>query len=270
MSASGAPPHEWMLPVKAIAFDCFGTLVNFVDQHFIEAFDAICSENALGITGKALWDSWLAHGRELAVERGRDPKNPLAGSEPQFVAYRQTYAQQFERAFRTADCIADPVAACSRIVGLLGQARCFPEVPEVLDALGGHYRLAVLSNADEDFLRACLEFNGLDFEVVVSSESAGSYKPRPAIFHSACDALGMAPSNVLYVGDSPIADVLGARAAGLPVAWVNRTASELPERIPQPNVSVSDLRSLLQFLNCGDLRQMSPSRQRPSTERDQS
>jgi FMN phosphatase YigB (HAD superfamily) len=80
----------------------------------------------------------------------------------------------------------------------------------------------MLSNADDDFLRPCLARNGLDFPVVVSSESARAYKPHMAIFLTLSEALSLPPERILYVGDSRLADIVGAKNAGLQAAWINR------------------------------------------------
>jgi 2-haloalkanoic acid dehalogenase type II len=231
-----------------VAFDCFGTLAEFSDRHYIEAFDEICGVQSVDIHGKDLWDRWLEEGRQLWKERGRDPNDPLTGPEPEFLSYRQTWASQFERSFGALGHTGDGVAACGRLLALLGSATAFPEVSEVAATLRRSYRLAVMSNADDDFLQAFLESNGLDFEVVVSSEGTRSYKPRALIFQHLCQRLGLAPHEVLYVGDSPIADLLGARAAGLAIAWINRSDVKLPERIPPPDIELHDLRELLDVL----------------------
>jgi putative hydrolase of the HAD superfamily len=67
-----------------------------------------------------------------------------------------------------------------------------------------------------------LSRNGLVFPVIVSSESARVYKPHAAIFRSLADELGLPPQKILYVGDSRLADVTGAKNAGLRAAWVSR------------------------------------------------
>jgi putative hydrolase of the HAD superfamily len=56
------------------------------------------------------------------------------------------------------------------------------------------------------------------------------------------------PEEVLYVGDSPFADVLGARNAGMPVAWVNRYGAKLPDTVPAPDLEITDLRGLVENL----------------------
>jgi 2-haloalkanoic acid dehalogenase type II len=120
----------------------------------------------------------------------------------------------------------------------------------VLSALKSRYRLGILSNADDDFLSACLEKNGLhlEFEIVVTSEGAGVYKPQQGIFHSFVEAVGLERHEVLYVGDSQSADVLGAKNAGMPVAWLNRDGSSLREGVPQPDHEIASLSDLLDLL----------------------
>lgn len=200
------------------------------------------------MAGKHLWDHWLEEGKRLWEERGRDPKDPLAGPEPEFFTYRHAWSVQFERSFAALGGTGTGIDACSRLLDQISAAACFPEVPRVLETLRGTYRVAVLSNADEDFLTSFLQRSGLEFETIVSSEAARSYKPRTPIFRALCDALDLDPAQVLYVGDSPIADLLGARSAGLAVAWVNRAGIPLPDRVPLPDIEVADLTELLQVL----------------------
>jgi putative hydrolase of the HAD superfamily len=51
--------------------------------------------------------------------------------------------------------------------------------------------------------------------IVVDSEVVGVEKPDPKIFSFALDALGIAAERCIYVGDTVVFDVVGARAAGL-------------------------------------------------------
>jgi putative hydrolase of the HAD superfamily len=78
-------------------------------------------------------------------------------------------------------------------------------------------RLGVVSNSDGRVEEA-LEAAGLRryLDVVVDSTLAGVEKPDPAIFRTALDALGVPPSQALYVGDLYDVDVIGANAAGIP------------------------------------------------------
>jgi FMN phosphatase YigB (HAD superfamily) len=76
----------------------------------------------------------------------------------------------------------------------------------------------------------------------------GCYKPAPDIFARALDRLGLAPSEVLHVGDSDVDDVAGARAAGLRVAWLNRDGRTLCPGVPRPDFEIRDLGEVASLL----------------------
>jgi len=118
----------------------------------------------------------------------------------------------------------------------------------VLEALRSRYEVALLSNADDGFLTACLRRNKLEFDVIVTSESAGAIKPNRQIFDKLAEALQMPAGNVLYVGDNPIPDVLGPLRAGMLAAWVNRGGYRKPRGIPEAHVRVRSLAELLPLL----------------------
>jgi putative hydrolase of the HAD superfamily len=120
----------------------------------------------------------------------------------------------------------------------------YPEVPGVLRELrAAGWRLVVVSNWDVS-LHERLEETGLAELVdgAVASAELGAAKPDPAIFARGLELAGAAAADAWHVGDSPEADVAGARAAGLrPVlvarggepaggdgAAVVRSLSELP------------------------------------------
>jgi putative hydrolase of the HAD superfamily len=114
----------------------------------------------------------------------------------------------------------------------------YPEVPAALAelrALG--LRLIVVSNWDVS-LHEVLAATGLRTLVdgALSSAECGAAKPDPAIFAAALTlAGGVAPAAVLHVGDTPEADVVGARAAGIRPVFVARGGAAAP-----PGVDVLD------------------------------
>jgi len=87
------------------------------------------------------------------------------------------------------------------------------------------------------------------FNASVSAPQFGRAKPDPAIFHAACDDLGVAPVDAVYVGDDLILDVQGAQRAGLRGVWMNRTASRRHLEVGvQPDAIVADFDELLAWL----------------------
>lgn len=225
------------LEVSVVAFDCYGTIIDFDDDSFVAAMAEVARARGMPVDGKTLWDRFLEAARALRGD----------GKRPAFLPYREAWARQFEMAWRALGFAGDGAAASDYLRRCLAQATVYPETKPVLDALRPHYRLALLSNADDDFLLECLQRNGLDseFEAMVSSEAARAAKPAPAIFHRLAEALRLPPAAVIYVGDNPQSDVVGARQAGLVVAWVNRKGAPLPSEAPPPDLEVRTLRELL-------------------------
>lgn len=70
--------------------------------------------------------------------------------------------------------------------------------------------------------------------MVVTSEDARAYKPRPEPFQLALDWLGLASDQVLHIGDSLTCDVAGANSLSISVARLNRGGRKRP---PQTRVT---------------------------------
>jgi HAD superfamily hydrolase (TIGR01549 family) len=123
---------------------------------------------------------------------------------------------------------------------------------ELLSDLGRHYRLAVVSNFDySPTCRAILEREGIAglFDTIVISDEVGWRKPKPVIFETALGRMGLRPTEALFVGDRADIDVIGARAVGMPTAWINREASGLPDGIQPPDFEIRDLKELRAILS---------------------
>jgi len=93
----------------------------------------------------------------------------------------------------------------------------YPDVRGALEALRARgLRLAIVSNWDIS-LHDVLNRTGLArlVDAAVTSAEVGSSKPAPEIFAAALERVRCAPAHALHVGDSPVDDVRGARAAGV-------------------------------------------------------
>jgi len=111
-----------------------------------------------------------------------------------------------------------------------------PETAPALRILSSQgYRLAVISNADGR-VEGLIRDAGLRdfFEFVVDSAVEGVEKPDPEIFLRACERMGVAPADSLYVGDLYPVDVVGARKAGMeavlldPMGRLNYPVDRIP------------------------------------------
>lgn len=106
----------------------------------------------------------------------------------------------------------------------------FPEVHEVLGALrAAGLQLAVISNFTDALIAICAT-HGLDgyLDCLVASVTAGAQKPDVSIFREALRRTGADPASSVHVGDNYVADVLGARAAGISGILIDRSRSGRP------------------------------------------
>jgi putative hydrolase of the HAD superfamily len=111
------------------------------------------------------------------------------------------------------------------VEGLFARVRPYRGVPEALDALAGRgLRLAVLSDLPP---RRKLELMGIakSFEAALCSSESGFLKPAREPFEMLAAALRLSPERILYVGNNPRVDAVGARGAGMASALVARRAS---------------------------------------------
>ena len=108
-----------------------------------------------------------------------------------------------------------------QLVARWDELRPWPETVAVLTDLAGSVPLGVVTNCSDALGGRAAERVGVPFDVVVTAERAGAYKPRPEPYHYALEKLAVAAEAVLFVAGSPN-DLIGARAVGMPVWWHNR------------------------------------------------
>lgn len=109
-----------------------------------------------------------------------------------------------------------------------GELQPWPEAAEIVAELASNARIGVVTNCSEELgVQAASRF-GVQFDVIVTAERAGYYKPDRRVYEAAIQELDVATERILYVAGSPY-DVHGAAAAGMPVYWHNRMGLVNPE-----------------------------------------
>ena len=103
------------------------------------------------------------------------------------------------------------------------------------------YPIVALSNGNADVHRVGI---GQHFHASVSAQSLGVAKPDLRIFMAGAAAAGVQPHEVLHIGDDAHADSLGALAAGMQVAWLNREGHDWTHGETRPHLVVRDLHAL--------------------------
>ncbi|MGD8413057.1 MAG: HAD-IA family hydrolase, partial [Candidatus Latescibacterota bacterium] len=98
----------------------------------------------------------------------------------------------------------------------------FADTVPALAKLEQRYRLAIVSNIDDDLISASLHKLRADFDPVVTAEQVGSYKPSRDNFLAAIERAGVEKDRILHVAQSLYHDIQPANELGLSNVWVNR------------------------------------------------
>jgi 2-haloacid dehalogenase len=133
--------------------------------------------------------------------------------------------------------------AVAHVLGGFAELRCHPDVAvgiHALSALG--LRLVTLTNGATSVAQRLLDDAGLRdaFELLLSAEQAGFWKPDPRAYAYALSRCGVPAAEAMLVAAHPW-DTDGARRAGLASAWVNRSGADYPSYFRAPSVEVGSL-----------------------------
>ena len=116
-------------------------------------------------------------------------------------------------------------------------------VPLLRD-LAPRYKLGVATNCSERLGRRAAARLQVPFDVIVTSERAGYYKPDPAPYRLALRELGLPPERVLFVAGSGF-DLIGTGRVGLATLWHNRVGLAAPAGAPAPAAESPTLRPMV-------------------------
>ena len=136
---------------------------------------------------------------------------PICAAPTRLAPYRPYEAVVAEAAAEVG--LSATLAA--QLAARYGELEPWPEVREVLGALRREgVALGVVTNCSEELAAKAIACTGIDFDVVVTAERAGFYKPDPRPYEMALDELGVAPGRCLFVAGSAY-DLFGTSKVGL-------------------------------------------------------
>jgi 2-haloacid dehalogenase len=124
------------------------------------------------------------------------------------------------------------------------QLSAYPEIPATLEALAPR-PCAILSNGSPRMLDAAVVSSGLTgtFAQILSADLVKVYKPDPRVYELAPKALSLPKEAIVFVSSNSF-DVMGAKAYGFQVAWINRTSAQADELGLAPDIVLSRLDEL--------------------------
>lgn len=215
--------------IKALVFDAFGTLfdVQSLDQRLETHFGSKAPEINAIWRQKQLQYSWL---RSLM-----DRYKPFS----RVTAEALTFACK-----EIGVELSDEVKA--HMMQGYYELQAYSTLKKGLGELKKQYRLAILSNADPAMLNSAAVFNEIDhfFDAILSVDSLQQFKPIPAVYQLAPNALALQPNEVAFVSSNTW-DVTGAKSFGLFTIWLNRNNATMETLGYAPDIEINNLASLI-------------------------
>jgi 2-haloalkanoic acid dehalogenase type II len=205
-------------PFDIITFDCYGTLIDW-ESGIANAFLSAAQENGISL-------------RRDDILRAYEHHEPIVEHE-QYRAYRDVLALT---ALRVAESLGWPLENGAFLPESLPRWTPFADTNHALERLrAAGYRLGILSNVDDDLLAETRRHFTVDFDLIITAQQVGSYKPAAGHFVAAKERIGSA--RWLHAAQSNFHDIVPVNAMGIPTAWVNRrNDTPLPGGIPTHDV----------------------------------
>jgi 2-haloacid dehalogenase len=134
-----------------------------------------------------------------------------------------------------------------RLVSCIERLPPFPDAVEALARLKRSRRIVILSNGDADMLEAIRPHLGITFDRIISVAEAGSFKPHAVTYRKAAEITKAAPESILFVANHAF-DCVGAKAAGMRTAFIDRRKRPFGAWPYQPDLVVANLAALADAL----------------------
>jgi 2-haloalkanoic acid dehalogenase type II len=125
------------------------------------------------------------------------------------------------------------VAAADRLEAAWTQLPPWDGAREVVALAKQHSRIGVVTNCSIRLGRQAADLMGVEWDVVITAQEAGCYKPRPRPYEMALERLGVKAEDTAFVCGSGF-DLFGTAAVGMRTYWHNRVGLARPEGAPEP------------------------------------
>jgi 2-haloacid dehalogenase len=223
---------------ETLVFDVYGTLVDP-----ISVTGALQERYGSGV-GAAVARDWRARQLEYSF------RLTVMG---QYLDFRQLTRHALIDTL-TAHALTANEDAVDGLAGLYDELEPFPDTEPGLRALrdAGH-RLKVFTNGTVAMVERCLAVGGLSdfFDDVISADEVGAFKPAPAVYFHAAERTSLPVGRLRLVSANPF-DIIGANAAGMRTAWVQRSTVTFDSIGRGPDVTVPRLDLLPAALSAGE------------------
>jgi 2-haloacid dehalogenase len=221
---------------EVLTFDCYGTLIDW-EAGIVAGLRAVLEPRGMAVGDEDLLERYARH--EAAIEAGP------------YAPYREVLARSLRGVCSELGVEPTPAEGAA-FGGSVGDWPAFADSPDALARLASRFRLAVITNCDDDLFAASNRRLGVTFDWVITAQHVGSYKPSQRNFEVAFERIGVPRERILHVAQSLFHDHVPAKRLGMTTAWIDRRhdrpgsgatppASATPDFVAPDMASFADL-----------------------------
>jgi 2-haloacid dehalogenase len=193
-----------------LTFDCYGTLIDW-ETGILRALRRLLERHGVRRADEGILE---LYGELEAVAEGGE-----------FKPYREVL-EGVVRGLGAKLNFVPSEEEVRRLPESLAEWPPFPDTVAALQRLATRFKLAVISNVDDDLFAGSARLLQVPFAHVITAQQARTYKPSHNNFQMALARLGVPKEKVLHVAQSLYHDIAPANALGWTSVWVNRRGSK--------------------------------------------
>jgi 2-haloacid dehalogenase len=216
-----------------ISFDCYGTLVDW-KKSLMDIMKPFIIRHKLDLSDDQLFNLFLKADQKIISDHYKPYHDVLIAVMDEMGKELNINLMQAERT-----CLVDR----------FGDWTAFPDSTDALQQLKKKYKLAIISNVDDELFDVTKRCLGVRFDYIITAKQVGSYKPSKNNFIKALEKFGLPSEKVLHAAQSIYHDIVPTNELGWSNVWINRYNE--PERTDPaefPDLEVPDLASLVRII----------------------
>ena len=186
---------------EVVSFDCYGTLIDW-ERGILSALKQLLSNREIDFTDDGILELFAEYESEL-----ENPNNPYIryGEILQEIVKKLCQKFNFAPTETEINCLVDSVK----------NWQPFPDTVAALEALKQKYKLAVISNIDDDLFARTAKHLKVELDWLITAEQVRSYKPSTRNFEIALETMGISADKLLHVAQSIYHDIVPAASMGI-------------------------------------------------------
>ncbi|MCU1302850.1 MAG: haloacid dehalogenase, type [Candidatus Sulfotelmatobacter sp.] len=221
---------------EILTFDCYGTLINW-EQGILQSIHRILAahgKDSDDATILQLYGDFEASAEQGVYRSYREVLQSVVGHFGEHFGFAPTN---------------DEIRSLPESIP---NWKPWPDTRDALRSLHERFRLAIISNVDDDLFARTQPQLGVKFDQIITAQQAKAYKPSLKIFHLALSRVGVPAHRILHIGQSIYHDVIPAKSLGLATVWVNRPSPRtgvgaVKAAQGHPDLQVSGLAEIVSF-----------------------